>query len=92
MREHYRRAILDALAGYEYPATINTVKRLLDAKHLHGCGWDTVEKYLQELAIDRLVVRQALPTERGHKPLIVYVGTHHAGPRAREFLGTFSTD
>jgi len=38
------------------------------------CGWDTVNKYLNELASERLILRQALPAEAGRKPLVVYLG------------------
>ncbi len=74
MREEFRNQILSVLAGGEYPATVTTVKRLLDVRRARGCGWDTVNKYLQELAAERLVLRQALPTCRGRKPVVVYVG------------------
>ena len=74
MREEFRRGILGVLAGYEYPVTVSAVKRLLDARRSRPCGWDTVFKYLEELAAERVVLRQALPTNRGHKPLVVYVG------------------
>jgi len=74
MREEFRREILSVLGGYEYPATANTVKRLLDSRRMHPCGQDTVRKYLHELAEDRLVVRQTLPAGDGRRPLVVYQG------------------
>jgi hypothetical protein len=89
MRAQYRREILDVLASYQYPATTSTVKRMLDTRRLHPCGWDTVEKYLQELAAEGLVIRQSLPTERRHKPLIIYMPARRSDGG---FLGTFSRD
>jgi hypothetical protein len=89
-REEFRREILKALGSYQYPATISTVKGLLDARRLRPCGWDTVQKYLQELAEERLILRQALPTERGRKPLVVYTGRSRPTDSGRDFLGTFS--
>ena len=91
-REEFRREILKALGGYQYPATISTVKGLLDARRLRPCGWDTVQKYLQELADERLILQQVLPTERGHKPLVVYVGRSRQTDSQGGFLGTFSRD
>jgi len=91
-REEFRREILRVLGGYQYPATTSTVKGLLDARRLRPCGWDTVQKYLQELAEERLVLRQALPTERGRKPLVVYVGRSRPTDSRGEFLGTFFED
>ncbi len=85
-REEFRQEILRALGGYQYPATISTVKGLLDARRMQHCGWDTVQKYLQELAEERLILRQALPTERGRKPLVVYVGRSRQTDNQREFL------
>ena len=92
MREEFRRDILDVLAAYPYPVTIRTVKGLLDRRRARPCGWDTVQKYLQELVAERLVLRQALPTGRGHRPLVVYLGRHRPAQGAGEFLGEFSTD
>lgn len=76
MREEFRDKILTVLGGgqYPYPVTARTVKRLVDARRLQPCGWNTVRKYLDELAEDRLVFRQALPTHPGRKPLVVYMG------------------
>ena len=72
-REEYRREILEVLCGYQYPATTTTVKGLLDGQRLHPSSWHTVRKYLQELAVDRLVCRDTLPAEHGRRPLVVYV-------------------
>jgi hypothetical protein len=91
-REEFRREILRALGGYQYPATISTVKGLLDARRMRPCGWDTVQKYLQELADERLILQQVLPTERGRKPLVVYVGRSRQTDSQEGFLGTFSRD
>ena len=77
MREQYRQGILSVLSSYQYPATVSTVKRLLDQRRLQPCGWDTVQKYLNELSQENLVLRQALPTERGRKPLVIFVGRPH---------------
>ena len=74
MREEFRREILTVLGEGQYPITVSTVKRVLDARRMRPCGWHTVRKYLEELAAERLVLRQALPTERGRKPLVVYLG------------------
>jgi len=76
MREEFRRDILNVLGEgqYGYPATATRVKRLLDARRMQKCGWDTVRKYLDELVAERLVLRQALPTHAGRKPLVVYMG------------------
>ena len=92
MREEVRQQILSVLAGYQYPATINTIKERLEHRRGYPCGWDTVQKYLQELAAERLVLRQSLPTERGHKPLVVYMGCAAPIDTQRQFLGTFSTN
>jgi len=91
-REEFRREILEVLGGYQYPATIATVKRLLDTRRMRPCGWDTVQKYLQELADERLILRQSLPTERGRKPLVVYIGRARTTDSQGDFLGTFSRD
>jgi len=92
MRQEFRREILDVLGGYQYPATASTIKRLLDQRRMRPCGWRTVQKYLHELAAERLVLRQALPTQRGRKPLVVYTGRSVQTDSARDLLGTFSTD
>jgi len=87
-----RRDILAALAGYQYPATAGTVKRLVDRRRPVPCGWDTVRKYLDELVAERLVLSQALPTERGRRPLVAYMGRSRKIDKGGEFLGEFSTD
>jgi len=92
MREEFRRDILNVLGGYQYPATASTVKSLLDARRMRPCGWRTVQKYLHELAAERLVLQQALPTQRGRKPLVVYVGRAVQTDSAGDLLGTFSAD
>ena len=61
MRNDFRESILGVLGGYEYPVTVTTVKKLLDARRTHPCGWDTVRKYLNELAEERLVLRGQIP-------------------------------
>jgi len=38
------------------------------------------------------LARQALPTERGRKPLVVYIGRARPTDSSRDFLGTFSRD
>jgi hypothetical protein len=91
-REEFRREILEVLGGYKYPATATTVKGLLDARRMRPCGWDTVRKYLQDLASERLVLRQVLPTERGSRPLVVYTGRSNRIAMPDDLLGTFSTD
>lgn len=80
MREHFRREILAILDAGPYPVTALTVKRQLDARRLRPCGWHTVRKYLDELAEERLVLRQALPPEKGRKPLVVYMGRARPDP------------
>ena len=90
MRQEFRREILQVLSGYRYPATASTVKRLLDGRRLRPCGWDTVQKYLQELNVERLVIRQVLPSEHGRKPLVVYLGRAPPIDGGDELLGTFS--
>jgi len=92
VREEFRREILDALSFCKYPATASTVKRILDGRRIRRTGWDTVHKYLAELADDRLILRQSLPVERGHKPLVVYMGRPGPARAGGEFLGRFSTD
>ena len=67
-----RQMLLEALAAYQYPATVSTAKRLVEIRRQQGCGWDTIQKCLDELAAGQLVIRQALPAQPGHKPLIVY--------------------
>ena len=74
MREHFREQILTVLDGPPCPVTALTVKRQLDARRLRPCGWHTVRKYLDELATERLVLRQTLPASGGRKPLVVYMG------------------
>lgn len=76
MGPEFRREILNVLGQgqYEYPATASTVRHLLEARRMRGCGWDTVRKYLDELVAERLVLRQALPTQAGRRPLVVYMG------------------
>jgi hypothetical protein len=90
MREQYRQDILSVLGGYQYPATASTVKRLLDERRIKPCGWDSVQKYLNELAQERLVLRQALPAERGRKPLVVFIGRSPQIDISRQFCGTSS--
>jgi len=91
-QEEFRREILEVLHSYQYPATISTVKGLLDARRLHPCGWHTVRKYLQVLTAERLVHRDALPTIKGRRPLVVYIGQTDQGNREQDLLRTFSTD
>jgi len=74
MGGHFRGQILAVLDDAPYPVTATSVKRMLDERRLRRCGWDTVRKYLEELAAERLVLRQQLPTEQGRKPLVVYLG------------------
>ena len=76
MRPDFRREILTVLGQgqYEYPATASTVRHLIEARRMRGCGYDTVRKYLDELVADRLVLRQPLPARDGRKPLVVYMG------------------
>lgn len=74
MREQFRCEILNVLGDGQYPATVTTIKRLVDSRRLRACGWDTVRKYLEELVTERLVLRQPLPTQLGRKPLVVYLG------------------
>ncbi|MDP2896810.1 MAG: hypothetical protein Q8Q12_09670 [bacterium] len=78
VRQEFRREILEALGEGQvpYPLTASSVKRLLDARRLRPCGWHTVRRYLEELAGERLVLRQALPTQAGRKPLVVYMGRY----------------
>jgi hypothetical protein len=92
MREEFRRDILSVLGVYQYPATASTVKRLLDSRRMHPCSWVTIDKYLRELVAEHLVLRQALPTERGRKPLVVYVGRAIQTDNGHDYLGTFSSD
>ena len=92
MREEFRREILTVLGDHQYPATASTVKRLLDSRRMRPCGWDTVLKYLEELAVEHLVLRQALPAGRGRKPLVVYVGRSPPINSRGQFSGTFSND
>jgi hypothetical protein len=92
MREEFRREILNVLGGYQYPATVSTVKRLLDQRRMQPCGRDTVRKYLSELTEDQLVIRQALPTTSGRQPLVVYLGRSGRTAGSGEFLETFSMD
>jgi len=80
MREEFRREILHVLGSGEYPVTASTIKRLLDKRRLRPCGWHTARKYLEELAAERLVLRQSLPTRSGRKPLVVYAGRCRPDP------------
>ena len=90
LEEEFRRDILQVLGGYPYPATISTVKKLLEDRRQKPCGWDTVQKYLQELTDEHLVLRDALPANQGAKPLVVYLGRSRPSARQGQFLGTFS--
>jgi hypothetical protein len=92
LREQFRQDILSALSAYQYPATVSTVKRLLNQRRLQPCAWETVEKYLNELSQQRLVLRQALPTERGRKPLVIFVGRNPPIDISRQFCETSSED
>jgi len=92
IREEFRQQILHVLGDYQYPATASTVKKLLDMRRGRPCGWDTVRKYMDELTAERLILRQALPVERGHRPLVVYIGRSCATDSHCQFLGTFSKD
>ena len=80
MGAEFRRQILRILSAAEYPVTATTIKQLLDERRAHPCGWDTVRKYVEELVTERLVLRQALPTERGRKPLVIYLGRRGPNP------------
>ena len=73
MRAQFKDDILAVLAERPYPATVSSVKRYLDGRRARPCGWDTVRKYLDELVSERLVLRQALPAEPGHKGLVVFM-------------------
>ncbi len=73
-REEFRESILSALGGYEHPVTISSIKRLVDARRMRPCGWNTTRKYLNELVAERLVLRQSLPPSGGRRPLVIYVG------------------
>jgi len=57
---------------------------------MQPCGWDTVQKYLNELRQEHLVLRQALPAERGRKPLVVFIGRSPPIATRRQFCGTSS--
>ena len=92
MGEEFRRQILSILGHGEYPVTATTIKHQLEKARGRRCGWDTVRKYLDELVGDRLVIRQALPTRHGRKPLVVYAGrTAQVGSR-RQCVAAFSKD
>ena len=86
MREHFREEILNILADGECPLTVSCVKRFLGARRSRPCGWHTVRRYLDELAAERLVLRQVLPTEEGRNPLVVYHGRRSQTGSKREFL------
>lgn len=74
LREHFRQQILEALATNPYPITAAGIKKVIDAKTFQPCGWHTVRKYLGELVTEKLVLRQALPSNAGRKPLVIYLG------------------
>jgi len=74
VRERLRRQILEVLGGYEHPLTVSSTKQLIDRRSNGSCSWHTVRKYLDELAGERLVLRQALPADGRQKPLVVYLG------------------
>jgi len=80
MRGYFRREILNVLVDGQYPATATTVRRLINARRVKPCDWHTVRKYLEELVVERLVLRQALPTQPGRKPLVVYLGRGRPNP------------
>ena len=74
MREQFRREILTVLAENHYPVTVTAVRRFVDTYRGRTSGWDTIQKYLEELVSERLVLRQPLPVRHGRKPLVVYLG------------------
>ena len=80
MRRQFRRSLLSALASEPYPVTVASAKRLIDAQRPRPCGWHTIRKYLEELAAERLVLRQPLPAGDGRKPLVVYLGRSRDKP------------
>ena len=92
MREEFRRQILMVLGKTPYPITVTNVRRLVEARRTHPCGWDTIQKYLQELVAERLVLREPLPPQPKRKPLVLYRGRRHQTRSKSEFLGTFSRD
>ena len=80
MREHFRHEILEALQQLPYPVTVSTIRHLVEARSAQRSGWDTIQKYLEELVAERLVLRQPLPTQPGRKPLVVYLGRRRPNP------------
>ena len=72
MGRYFREEIVTLLGALRYPATTGTLMRSLEEMRGRRSSWHTIQKYLEQLCQERIVYRQALPTERGRKPLVVY--------------------
>lgn len=72
LRTASRQGISEVLRRHPYPVTVQTVHQELSAIASGPGSWNTVRKYLDELAADGVVIRQVLPTECRRKPLVLY--------------------
>jgi Fe2+ or Zn2+ uptake regulation protein len=72
LRTASRQSISEVLRRHPYPVTVQTVHQDLVRSASGPGSWNTVRKYLDDLASDGVVIRQVLPVERKRKPLVLY--------------------
>jgi len=72
MENYYREQILNRLRSHRYPMTVGTVAKLITQGTGCPCGWNTIRRYMDKLAEQGVVRRQALPSGANRKPLVVY--------------------
>ena len=67
-----RNELLAAVEAAYYPISLESLVRNLEEKRGRPCSQPVVQTCLRSLCRERLVYRQALPTGRGRKPLVIY--------------------
>lgn len=72
LRATLRERISNTLSQYPYPITVQTIRRALLQTTARPGSWNTIKKYVEELAAEGIVIRQSLPTENKRKPLVLY--------------------
>jgi len=82
-----RARILDALIDQPEPCTVLALTALTRQHH------NTIREHLDDLVVDRLVVRESSPAQARGRPAWLYSGAPEAGSEsgAREYAGLAST-